>query len=147
MPRRRKRLDVYKRQMLFHPDLKLDKATAANCFLREYLERHGTRKLPEVFVTTSDLIAAGAISALREYGIRVPNDIGITGFDDISLAENLDPPLTTVAQNMEEMGVYCFRNILSLINGTAIGVPHSVIAVSYTHLDVYKRQFRTLCSS
>ena len=63
---------------MFHPDLKLDKATAANCFLREYLERHGTRKLPEVFVTTSDLIAAGAISALREYGIRVPNDIAVS---------------------------------------------------------------------
>ena len=120
-------LKQYKEFMLFHPDLKLDKATAANCFLREHLERHGTRKLPEVFVTTSDLIATGAISALRKYGIRIPGDIGITGFDDISLAANLDPPLTTIAQNMEEMGLYCFRNILNLINGTAIGVPHSVI--------------------
>lgn len=120
-------LKLYKEFMLFSPDLKLDKARAANCLLKEYLEKHGTRNLPEVFVTTSDLIAAGAISALRKYGIRVPNDVGITGFDDISLAANLDPPLTTIAQNMEEIGLYCFRHILNLINGTAIGVPHSVI--------------------
>lgn len=120
-------LRQYKEFMLIHPQLKLDKATAANCFLKEWLERNGTDHLPEVFVTTSDLIAAGAISALRECGIRVPQDIGITGFDDISLAANLDPPLTTIAQNMEELGIYCFRNILNLINGTAVGVPHSVI--------------------
>ncbi|MEG0381776.1 MAG: LacI family DNA-binding transcriptional regulator [Christensenella sp.] len=120
-------LKQYKEFMLFNSQLKLDKATGANCFLREYLERNGTGNLPEVFVTTSDLIAAGAISALRERGIRVPQDIGVTGFDNISLAANLDPPLTTISQNMKEMGIYCFRNILNLINGTAIGVPHSVI--------------------
>jgi LacI family transcriptional regulator len=107
--------------------MKLNKRFTANNFVKEFLDRNGTRNLPEVIITTSDLIAAGAISALREYGIRVPHDVGITGFDDISLAGNLDPPLTTVAQNMEEMGTYCFRNMFNLINGNAIGIPHSVI--------------------
>lgn len=53
----------------------------------------------------NDLSAAGALRVLRESGRRVPQDVAVVGFDDmLPLAEQADPPLTTVRQDIEEMG-------------------------------------------
>ncbi|MEV2215361.1 LacI family DNA-binding transcriptional regulator [Streptomyces sp. NPDC050997] len=60
--------------------------------------------LDAVFVA-SDLMASGALQALRERGRRVPQDVAVVGFDDLAeIAESTDPPLTTVHQDVEEMG-------------------------------------------
>ncbi len=72
--------------------------------------------LDAVFVG-SDLMALGAIKALREEGKRVPDDIAIVGFDDIPLAPTFDPPLTTVRQPMAKMGAMAARLLFQLING------------------------------
>ncbi len=52
----------------------------------------------------NDLMAAGALTALREAGRRVPEDVAVVGFDDAPLALSTVPPLTTVHQSPEEMG-------------------------------------------
>nr|WP_042273478.1 LacI family DNA-binding transcriptional regulator [[Clostridium] dakarense] len=52
----------------------------------------------------NDLMAIGAIQALRERGLNVPNDISVVGFDDIQTAKLIDPSLTTVRQPAYEMG-------------------------------------------
>jgi len=68
--------------------------------------------LDAVFVA-SDLMATGALRVLREQGRRVPEDVAVVGFDDISsLAEQTDPPLTTVRQEIEEMGRLMVRLLL-----------------------------------
>ncbi|MEH0634040.1 LacI family DNA-binding transcriptional regulator [Streptomyces bottropensis] len=60
--------------------------------------------LDAVFVA-SDLMASGALQALRERGRRVPDDVAVVGFDDLTpIAEHTDPPLTTVHQDIEGMG-------------------------------------------
>ncbi|MGW1778523.1 LacI family DNA-binding transcriptional regulator [Streptomyces sp. NPDC002143] len=60
--------------------------------------------LDAVFVA-SDLMASGALQILRERGRRVPEDVAVVGFDDLaSIAESTDPPLTTVHQDVPEMG-------------------------------------------
>ncbi|MFH8799290.1 LacI family DNA-binding transcriptional regulator [Streptomyces sp. NPDC017936] len=60
--------------------------------------------LDAVFVA-SDFMASGALQTLRERGRRVPEDVAVVGFDDLaSIAETTDPPLTTVHQDVEEMG-------------------------------------------
>lgn len=60
--------------------------------------------LDAVFVA-SDLMACGALRILRERGRSVPGDVAVVGFDDLtSIAEATDPPLTTVHQDIEEMG-------------------------------------------
>jgi LacI family transcriptional regulator, repressor for deo operon, udp, cdd, tsx, nupC, and nupG len=52
----------------------------------------------------SDLMAIGAVRAVREQGLRVPDDISIVGYDDISLVSHTDPPLTTLRQPVRAIG-------------------------------------------
>ncbi|WP_244569830.1 substrate-binding domain-containing protein, partial [Escherichia coli] len=61
--------------------------------MRELLELH-----PDLdgVVAASDLLAAGATRALNEVGRRVPQDVGVVGFDDAPIAALNDPPLSTV---------------------------------------------------
>lgn len=54
-------------------------------------------------MSTTDTMAVGALIALREYGLRVPEDVMITGFDDSPLADACGPGLTSVHQDTEEM--------------------------------------------
>lgn len=55
-------------------------------------------------VAQNDALAVGAIHALREGGLRVPEDVSVVGYDDIPLAAYLHPPLTTVRQNLAQVG-------------------------------------------
>ena len=52
----------------------------------------------------NDAMASGALDALRERGLRVPDDVALAGFDDLDFAAHLDPPLTTVRQGLREQG-------------------------------------------
>ncbi len=69
----------------------------------------------------SDLIAIGAIKALREQGLRVPRDKAIVGFDDIPTAEHLAPALTTVRQDTFAAGQALVNSVLMLINDEKVG--------------------------
>lgn len=57
-----------------------------------------------MFFCENDEMAIGAIKRIREAGLRVPEDISVAGFDDISFAAFCDPPLTTIAQPAEAFG-------------------------------------------
>jgi len=65
--------------------------------------------LPTALLCCGDLIAIGAISALQEAGIRVPEDVSVTGCDDIFFARLARPPLTTVHVPGKEMGRLAFQ--------------------------------------
>lgn len=56
------------------------------------------------FVAYNDLMAIGAMRAVRSAGLRVPADVSVVGFDNVDLSEYVDPPLTTIAQATSEMG-------------------------------------------
>ena len=79
----------------------------------------------------SDLMAAGAIRALRELGRRVPADVAVVGFEDSAVARQTQPPLTTVHQSVEGMGREMARLLLARI---ACGPPISTVLD--THLVV-----------
>jgi len=67
----------------------------------------------------NDISAIGAISALREAGKRVPEDVSVIGFDDIQSAAFQNPALTTVRQPLREMGVIAAETLLRRINAPA----------------------------
>lgn len=62
------------------------------------------KEFPTAFFCANDLLAFGAMTTLRDCGIRVPQEVSLVGFDDISIAQQMSTPLTTVAQPMEELG-------------------------------------------
>ena len=72
----------------------------------------GTREPPTAILAMSDRIALAALDWLRERGLRVPEDVSIIGFDGIPEGESSTPPLTTIAQPIEEMGRRAVRSIL-----------------------------------
>ncbi len=78
--------------------------------------------LDAVFVA-SDRMAVGAMGAIRQDGRRIPDDIALVGFDDVPLAAQTDPPLTTVRQPMLEMGALGVKLLLRMIKGKAIEHP------------------------
>ncbi len=67
----------------------------------------------------NDLSAIGAIRALREHGLRVPQDVSVVGFDDIASAAFQNPSLTTVRQPLRRMGMAAARILLDRLDGGA----------------------------
>ena len=68
-------------------------------------------------VAANDEMATGAVDVLRKHGRRVPQDIPVTGFDDLLLARLGDPPLTTVAQPFEDVADWAVRAIEAQVAG------------------------------
>lgn len=75
----------------------------------------GAKTLPTALFVTADSLAIGAMRALHEAGIRVPEDISVAGFDDISLSDSVWPPLTTVKAAPFEMGRAAVRRLIGRI--------------------------------
>ena len=81
--------------------------------------------LDAVFVA-SDMMAHGALIALKNAGRRVPADVAVIGFDDFEISRYSDPPLTTVRQPIADMGRTMARQLLGLVNGEQ-GLPDAVV--------------------
>lgn len=79
----------------------------------------GRPGLSAVFVA-SDVVAFGAMAAIREARLRVPDDIALIGFDDIPLAAYFDPPLTTVHLPAHDLGRAAGAALLDRINGRLV---------------------------
>jgi LacI family transcriptional regulator len=75
----------------------------------------------------NDLSATGAMQAIRDAGLRIPDDVAVVGFDDIPLAAHTDPPLTTIRQPMRQMGETAARLLLSQLDGASLpAVPQTI---------------------
>lgn len=79
--------------------------------------------------TFNDISAIGAIRALREAGLRVPQDVSVIGFDDIQSAAFQNPALTTVRQPLHTMGVLAAETLIRHIDEGAAHTPSNTIKV------------------
>lgn len=70
---------------------------------------------PDAVFAASDTMAVGALRALRENGIRAPEDVAVVGFDDMPFAARSEPPLTTVRQPVYRTGVAAAEILIDLI--------------------------------
>ncbi len=72
---------------------------------------------PTAVLAFNDIIAVGALHAVRACGLRVPQDISIIGVDDISIAAHVDPPLTTIGQPKYRMGKLAVQTLRQMQEG------------------------------
>ncbi len=72
---------------------------------------------PTAVIAYNDLVAIGALNAIRTHGLRVPEDISVMGFDNIPMAAHTNPPLTTVAVPKYQMGKLAIQNLIQIERG------------------------------
>ncbi|HEU4630362.1 MAG TPA: LacI family DNA-binding transcriptional regulator [Gemmatimonadaceae bacterium] len=83
---------------------------------------------PTAIVAANDAMAIGALSAVREAGLRVPEDMAVVGFDDVPIARYVHPPLTTVRVGIGELGARAAETLLeALAEGEAHRPRHVVV--------------------
>ncbi len=78
---------------------------------------HQGEELATCYFADNDLIAIGAINAMKEAGYKIPDDIAVIGFDNLPLCELLDPPLATVHVPKQFMGEIAARQLIEIIEG------------------------------
>jgi LacI family transcriptional regulator len=71
--------------------------------------------LPTAIFAASDALAVGAMRAAKERGLHIPGDIALVGYNDIDLAALVEPPLTTVAAPIRELGTTAMHMLRQLI--------------------------------
>ncbi|GGP67969.1 LacI family DNA-binding transcriptional regulator [Streptomyces sindenensis] len=86
---------------------------------REAAERALTAagERPTAIICDDDILAAGACKAARRLGLRVPDELSVTGFDDLALATALEPELTTVGLPAEQVGERGMEALLAVLDG------------------------------
>lgn len=72
---------------------------------------------PTAIFTANDLQALGVYEAARRAGVRIPDDLSVVGFDDLSFTQWAGPPMTTVRQPLVQMGAAAARMVLALADG------------------------------
>ncbi len=114
------RLEGYKKALVDHyrhvnQDMIMDGSYTLDWGYSGTLKAMSNRLKFDSIFCGNDLIAFGAIQALKTKGLSVPNDISVIGFDDIELAKIIDPPLTTVKQPNYQMGFESSRILIDII--------------------------------
>ncbi|GIO29621.1 MULTISPECIES: LacI family DNA-binding transcriptional regulator [Paenibacillus] len=82
--------------------------------MKEAIEKSN---LPRAFFVASDLMAIGALRALHESDIKIPDQVGLTSIDGIDVSKYVNPPLTTVRVYTEEMGCSAVKLIIDRLTG------------------------------
>ncbi|HET8523803.1 MAG TPA: substrate-binding domain-containing protein, partial [Thermomicrobiales bacterium] len=72
---------------------------------------------PTAIMASNDQEAFGVLTAAREAGLRVPEDLSVVGFDDVPMAEHVHPPLTTVHQPLSEIGRSAAEMLINWVEG------------------------------
>ena len=124
-------LDVYKRQQ-YVCDVGIS-TNGAYESMRKWLEKKP--ELPTAFFADNDFMAMGAIRAMKEAGILLPEEVSIIGFDDVPLGELITPRLTTIHVEMELMGELAAKKIISIVQDPSRPKSKEVVSTSFVERD------------
>ncbi len=97
-------------------------------YWKQFIRSSNGLRFPIGVFAVSDLEAYGILLACKELGLRVPEDVGIVGFDDRDLAILAEPSLTTIRQHPDEMGRQAAKLILERMDNPTAEVKHIKIA-------------------
>ncbi|MBM7570726.1 LacI family DNA-binding transcriptional regulator [Aquibacillus albus] len=83
--------------------------------LKSALQLLKSKNRPTAIIAATDLLAIGCYQAAKSIGLSIPDDLSITGFDDIEIAQAVEPALTTVTSPIEQLGVRAVEMVVSTI--------------------------------
>ncbi len=124
----RDRLEGYKRALRAH-GLKLDRRLVR---FGDFTEASGEAAMnhllqlsprPTAVFVASDVVALGALRAIKSHSLRVPDDLSLVGFDDVPVAAYVEPPLTTVRLPAYQLGWNAAERLIRLITGEKLTEP------------------------
>jgi LacI family transcriptional regulator len=132
-PPRERRIAGYRAAMAKHHIAVEDRLIRAGDFSEEggyasAMELLAVSPRPTAIFAANDLMAIGAMRALREAGLSIPGDIALVGFDNIPAASLVHPGLTTVEQFPHALGKTCAQLLMDRLNGGAFGPARHVDA-------------------
>jgi LacI family transcriptional regulator, repressor for deo operon, udp, cdd, tsx, nupC, and nupG len=107
------RLEV-REEWIFAGDYNMESGRAAASYFTSL------KQMPTAIFAGNDEMAIGLIAALRKTGIECPRDISVIGFDDIGVAENYAPPLTTMRQPREKIGRIAAETLINILEGNVV---------------------------
>ena len=115
---------TYRDEMVRHGDFTPDSGYEQMCILLDGPER------PTAVFVASDVVAFGAMAAIRERGLRIPEDLAVVGFDDVPFARYASPPLTTAHLPAADLGRRAGEMLIALISGAALTERHVLLETS-----------------
>ncbi len=83
--------------------------------------------LADCYFCTNDVIAYGFIKALREFSVRIPEDVAIIGFDNLPLSSTMEPPLTTIDVSKRKIGYFAVTVLDDIINAPETQPPVKIL--------------------
>jgi len=124
------RFNAYKEELAAH-DIRFDEhlviegdytPESGRAAIRTLLDERGIQQV-QAIAASNDRMAFGALEMLQQRGIRVPDTIALTGFDDVTDAQSMGVPLTTVHQSYYEAGKLAFNALYKRMNGEELDTP------------------------
>ena len=115
------------RGVVFQPELVAESdfsESGGYAAMRRLLPHH-----PTAIFVASDMMAEGAMRALRDAGMRVPQDVAVVGYDDMPKASRTTPPLTTIRQPTNRMGSLAVNSLIDIIQNPGSHKRHIVLPV------------------
>jgi DNA-binding LacI/PurR family transcriptional regulator len=98
--------------------------------MQRLLDLLGPQQYPDAVFASDDWIAIGALRALRQRGLRIPDDVAVIGYSDIALASIADPPLSTIHVPKRRLGRTAAKLLLDLLDGELEGPVQIVVSPS-----------------
>jgi LacI family transcriptional regulator len=86
---------------------------------------------PDAVFAASDMMAIGAMRALREANLNIPEDVAVIGFDDIPASARTEPPLTTIHQSASSMGMMAVETLIDIIDHPGSETRRIIIATEF----------------
>ncbi len=130
------RRDGYKQALLeagipIDPDLMVEGFYSDTASYEAMVQLLGLPERPTAVFAASDAMAVGALRAIRDRGLRVPDEIALVGYDDLPLVQHINPPLTSVQQPIGEMAAHAVRLLIEQIRGqspvTSVRLPARLV--------------------
>ena len=112
----------FKPEFVLDGDYKYESGLQAAQVIDQLIEK------PTAILASNDMMAIGCIVALKQLGYRIPQDISVVGVDDITAAQFVDPPLTTMSLPLYELGAKGMESLIRLRNGDLSGDETIVLA-------------------